>query len=235
MVDKDKTPDEGKTEDQASDEAAERLERRAFFTEGFRSLMKPFSEAVESRLDGFNRAVEESKRVATGSGSDLHPASFGGSAGESRLLRPPGALAEELFGDRCACSAQCVSACPVKAIRVLESDEPRLNGTPYIDPSLQACVVCDDLACMKVCPSGALQSVPRHLIHIGVAELHRDLCVRTDGEDCRECVEKCPLGTEAIDIPHQGADVEVKEDGCIGCGVCEMYCPTRPRAITVKL
>ena len=227
--------DEEKKADQPSDEDANRMERRSFFTEGFRSLMKPFSEAVESRLDNLHRAVEESKRVAMGSGSRSVPTPTGGAASEARLLRPPGALAEELFVDRCACSAQCVSACPVNAIQLLESDDPRLNGTPYIDPSSQACVVCEDLACMKVCPSGALQSVPRRLIHIGVAELHRDLCVRTDGEDCRECVEKCPLGSEAIDIPHQGADVEVKEDGCIGCGVCEMYCPTDPRAITVKL
>ena len=227
--------DEDRKDEEPTDEDAKRLERRAFFTEGFRSLMKPFSRAVESRLDSFNRAIEESKRVAMGSGSDLDPTPFGGPAGESRLLRPPGALAEELFVDRCACSAQCVSACPVKAIQILESGDPRLNGTPFIDPSVQACVVCEDLACMKVCPSGALQGVPRRLIHIGVAELHRDLCVRTDGEDCRECVEKCPLGTVAIDIPHPGADVEVKEDGCIGCGVCEMYCPERPRAIVVKL
>lgn len=87
---------------------------------------------------------------------------------------------------------------------------------------------------MKVCPTGALQSVPRHLINIGVAELRRDVCLRTDGEDCRICVEKCPIGEEAILIPADGGDVEVKEDGCIGCGVCEMYCPTVPRAIVVK-
>ena len=28
--------------------------------------------------------------------------------------------------------------------------------------------------------------------------------------------------------------VEVKLPGCVDCGVCELYCPTSPRAITIR-
>jgi ferredoxin-type protein NapG len=122
----------------------------------------------------------------------------------------------------------------VQAIRLLESDDPRLSGTPFIDPQMQACVVCEDLACMKVCPTGALQSVPRHLIHIGVAEVRQDVCVRKHGDDCRLCVEKCPIGATAIHLAEGSGEVVVREEGCVGCGVCEMYCPTEPRAIVIK-
>lgn len=230
---------ESSEEPASKDKKAEKLQRRAFFSEGFRSLLKPFTEMVEQRLDHFNRAFEESKELAMGGSDDTYTAGISSASyyqqDLSRLLRPPGALAEELFVDRCACSSQCVSVCPVQAIQVLESDDPRTNGTPFIDPQIQACVLCEDLICMTVCPTGALQSVPKHLINIGVAEFHPQSCLRPEGEDCRICVEKCPLGATAIEIPDDGDEVRVKEDGCVGCGVCEMYCPTEPRAITVKL
>ena len=68
---------------------------------------------------------------------------------------------------------------------------------------------------------------------MGLAVLHADACLRTRGEDCQICVDKCPVGTSAIEIPYPGAPVTVR-DACTGCGVCEMYCPTHPRAITVE-
>ncbi len=213
---------------------SERLARRAFFREGFRNLLKPVADLVGKRLDHLHETLEASRRAAM-----IEPSSpFGrGSSSEpeaSRLIRPPGALEEELFIGRCAHSGECVAACPVEAIRLLQSEDARLHGTPFIDPQVQACVVCDELACMQACPSGALQKLPRHLIDMGVAELRQDLCLRSDGDDCRICVEKCPIGLQAIQIAYQGASVEVKTDGCVGCGVCEMYCPTTPRAIAIK-
>jgi MauM/NapG family ferredoxin protein len=223
------------SEKQEGDDAQRRIERRAFFGQGLRNMFKPLAELVEKRLDRLHQSFQEGREALGGASGDAWQPSAalpGGAA--ARLLRPPGALEEKFFVDRCAHSSQCVSACPVQAIRLLPSEDPRLNGTPFIDPQIQACVVCEDLACMRVCPSGALQSVPRHLIQMGVAELRRDLCVRTRGEDCRICVEKCPIGASAIRIPGPGAEVEVRADGCVGCGVCEMYCPTEPRAIVIK-
>lgn len=211
---------------------SETFQRRQFFSEGLRSLLKPVADLLEERVERVKSSMEAAharSAALTGPGGgryENHEA--------TRLIRPPGALGEELFLERCSGCAQCVAACPVQAIQLIQSDDPRKNDTPYVDPQTKACVVCDDLACMAACPTGALQRVPRHLIHMGVAELRKDFCLRTDGEDCQICVEKCPLGSVAIDIRYSGADVEVKTDGCVGCGVCEEYCPTEPRAIVIK-
>ena len=69
---------------------------------------------------------------------------------------------------------------------------------------------------------------------MGLAIVDEEFCVRTHGEDCQICVDKCPLGVDAISISEFGSSIEVHEHGCTGCGVCEMYCPTEPRAITIK-
>lgn len=116
-------------------------------------------------------------------------------------------------------------------------DEP-IRGTPYVDPDKQACVICDELACMKACPSGALKLVDRFAIRMGLAEVNHDLCVRSEGEDCRICIERCPLGDIAIRLDGAGRvlviDPEFTGQGCTGCGVCQQHCPTRPlRAIVV--
>jgi ferredoxin-type protein NapG len=127
-----------------------------------------------------------------------------------------------------------VQACPVSAIRLVWSGDPLLNGKPAIEPEIQACVLCPDLSCMKACPTGALQPVARQEIRMGTAAVLPERCVRTTGEDCRICVEKCPVGPAAIDIPYEGAEVSVMPDACTGCGVCEMACPVQPRAIVVE-
>ena len=225
-----------------SDEPEEdRFHRRSFFTEGFRQLFRPFAEIVEQRLEGLE-FPEEAAGGGGGAGNEKRSGEAGAAAARwthpsdsvRELLRPPGALPEAEFLERCTGTGVCVSACPVSAIRLIVSDDPGKNGKPAIDPAAQACVVCDDLSCMKACPTGALQLVSREEIRMGLAELKPDICVRTGGEDCQICVDKCPLGSTAIEIPYPDAAVEVK-DGCTGCGVCEMYCPTEPKAIVIEL
>jgi len=229
-------------EKERSDEPEkDRFHRRGFFTEGFRQLLRPLAEIVEQRLERL-----EFPKELTGGASRRSTGSRSGSAGAGpagwtrgsdsarELLRPPGALPEAEFLERCAGTGACVSACPVSAIKLMASDDPAKTGKPAIDPAAQACVVCDDLSCMKACPTGALRLVSREEIRMGLARLKPDICVRTNGEDCQICVDKCPLGKSAIEIPYEGAAVEVK-DGCTGCGVCEMYCPTEPKAIVIRL
>ncbi len=180
--------------------------RRSFLTGGWRSLMR--------------EAAGDAARSAPPPGP-LIP------------LRPPGALPEPAFLHTCVRSGDCVEACPARAIRVLRDSDPHRHGTPHIVASLQACVVCDELACMKACPSGALRLVAAHDIRMGLAVLRDAHCVRTGGEECRICVEKCPLGERAIGIDAAGR-VAVRDPGCVGCGVCEMACPTSPRAIVIE-
>ncbi len=55
-------------------------------------------------------------------------------------------------------------------------------------------------------------------------------------EICDLCVAYCPLGSEAIELKELGNGKffpEVKE-GCVGCGVCQMLCPTDPKSIVIK-
>jgi MauM/NapG family ferredoxin protein len=188
--------------------------RRRFFARGARIL-----------LDGLDEVARALRRAALTTG--------GPAVASGPVLRPPGALPEAEFASTCERSGRCVEVCPVRAITPLRSADPARDGTPMLVPSLRACVVCDDLSCMKACPSGALRLVPRESIRIGLAAVDHERCVRSTGEPCRECVDRCPLGPAAIAIDARGR-IAVRDPGCVGCGVCELYCPSRPRAITIR-
>ena len=150
------------------------------------------------------------------------------------VLRPPGALPEAAFLKTCYRCGNCVDVCPAKAIRTVSGAQSDCAGTPYIDPDLSACVVCDELACMKACPSGALKAVPSPVeIRMGLAKWRAEACLRSRGEPCRVCVDRCPIGATAIAIDAQG-QVEVRAAGCVGCGSCQFYCPVSPKAVTVE-
>jgi len=238
MSGKDPSKDRGPSPDGGATRGggdSQRLHRRGFFTEGLRNILRPLAEVVEQRMQALD-AAGLSDLVDDRSPWNQHrpTAPAYSPPPPPKYIRPPGALPEGEFLSRCTSTGACVAACPVSAIRLAWSSDPRLNGKPAVEPQVQACVLCADLSCMKACPSGALQPVPREEIRMGIAVLRRDHCFRTSGEDCRICVDKCPIGRQAIDVPYPGADVLVNFDGCTGCGVCEMACPARPRAIVVE-
>jgi NAD-dependent dihydropyrimidine dehydrogenase PreA subunit len=107
----------------------------------------------------------------------------------------------------------------------------KAGGVPYIDAETSACVVCANLACMHVCPSGSIVPTSINDIDMGTAVWNASTCVRSKGESCTICVDKCPLGSAAIEL--KGGQVAVKPLGCIGCGVCQQECPTVPKSIVV--
>jgi ferredoxin-type protein NapG len=65
-------------------------------------------------------------------------------------------------------------------------------------------------------------------IDIAKTEVKRDICDL--------CVIYCPLGEDAIvlDKLDGGKFLPKVLDGCVGCGVCQMVCPTTPAAIIVE-
>ena len=192
--------DDSKDISELSGAAGERFHRRGFFAEGLRNLMRPLADIVEKRLDTINSSFWGEDGEPSGARSPLELTSSEAPAPpDTRFyLRPPGALPEDEFLQRCTSSGRCVSACPVSAIRLISSGDARTNWKPAIQPKVQACVLCDDLSCMKACPSGALRPVPREEIRMGLAVLDRERCFRTSGEDCRICVDRCPVGASAI-------------------------------------
>lgn len=199
-------------------------DRRSFFREALFSAMRPAADYLEKKLP---------------------PALRGAAADSPVLLRPPGALDEADFLDTCYRCGSCADHCPADAISLFATDVPsgsahaNLKGTPYIEPSERACVICNDLACMKACPSGALRLVDRTAIRIGMAIVDHAVCVRAAGEVCTTCVDVCPIGRDAIRVGNDGR-IEVIDPscnglGCTGCGVCEERCPTRPvRAVQIR-
>ena len=183
-------------------------DRRAMFRLGLEKLMGPIAEYIEQRLN-VPLPIERS------------------------VLRPPGALPEKEFLDTCYRCGNCVEACGAHAIRPMTREDIERAGTPYIDPDGAPCVVCEELACMKACPSGALALVadPKQ-IAMGLARVDHYLCLRHQGQQCTICLDKCPMGTGAIEL-SDGGEIAVKPDGCVGCGVCQFHCPALPKAMTV--
>ncbi len=185
------------------------------------------------------RGIEQAQQVAQSVGdqtADMLETMAGPQDGPKRYLRPPGALTEENFAQTCSQCGDCVTACPADAIKI----EPNTaGGLPHIIARTAPCVICDDLACMTACPTGALEPLPvRTLIEMGTAVMDFDRCLRSltgdqiEGEDCRICITQCPIGETAIGMDDQQR-VQVRE-GCTGCGVCEHLCPTNPPSIVIE-
>ncbi len=198
------------------------VNRRRFFREGLRELLKPLSKAVEP----LNEVARHFKELDYGAPTPLAPKT----PKQTVWQRPPGALEGKNFTDVCSRCGECVKVCPAACIKIDETGV-KGDGAPFIEPNEMPCVMCDGLLCMHVCPTGALRPMPIQDIDMGTARWREETCVRTIGENCTICVDQCPMGTAALEL--NGNRVVVKEDGCTGCGVCQHYCPTNPKSIVV--
>ncbi len=191
------------------------IDRKDFFKEGPLSFLRTFMEAAREEPPPRRMPRDE----------------------DIPLLRPPGAAPESEFLSLCEGGAACAEACPAKALLLV----PRKDGdpgrdAPMIEPSVAACVLCDDLACMKACPSGALKPLERESIRIGIAKIDREECFAWSGLDefCDYCVDRCPIGESAIRMETlEDKRGPVMGEGCVGCGVCEYHCPDYPAAIRI--
>ena len=86
------------------------------------------------------------------------------------VLRPPGALKEEDFLTACIKCGLCAEACVNRETNIdRDTGKPRpgtlqmakggdslLIGTPFFVPTEVPCYMCEDIPCVPVCPSGAL-------------------------------------------------------------------------------
>jgi len=158
------------------------------------------------------------------------------------LLRPPGAVPEDRFAGLCIRCNNCVHACPSKIIRPDTGHEGGLAGfgAPIIrfDRDYKYCLeTCN--ACTQVCPTGALTPLglqEKNKYIIGEALVDNNVCLTALGKkECDACEHACPY--DAVKITWDEAQYNaypVVNDKCVGCGACEVVCPTSPvRAIRV--
>ncbi len=229
--------------------------RRDFFSGAMRETLGPLAFLLERKINPLLAALEaipdEVERLTHVSlpgildqpqsrHAGIPPALDPQQSVPLRVLRPPGAMAPGEFETVCSRCGKCAEACPAEAIK-LDPQYLIAEGLPYIAAAQKPCVVCDSLACMHSCPTGALKLVDRLKIKMGTARVDPEMCLRERGEDCRLCVEACPItgdgkspAGEAIFIHAESGRIRVRKNICVGCGLCESRCPTEPRAIFVE-
>jgi len=71
-------------------------------------------------------------------------------------IRPPGALPGNDFEKACVRCGLCVQACPYDTLKLASLLSPVAAGTPYFTARQIPCEMCEDIPCVKACPSGAL-------------------------------------------------------------------------------
>jgi len=163
----------------------------------------------------------------------------------AHALRPPGALPESDFLSACVRCGTCVRDCPYETLSLAELGDGPAQGTPFFEARSVPCEMCDDIPCVKACPTGALDHGLTDIedARMGTAVvLGRETCLNLLGLRCDVCYRICPLIDEAITLerrhnPRTGAhailEPVVHADACTGCGKCEQACVLEEAAIKV--
>jgi len=180
------------------------------------------------------------------------------------VLRPPGALSEDEFQKACIKCGLCVEACENRdsnknkdgskrpgTLKMAKGGDRNMIGTPFFVATDVPCYMCDDIPCVPVCPSEALDiasvsndkgELDINKARMGLAVVHKESCVAFWGLQCDACYRACPLLDEAISLEYQKNERTgkhafllpvVHSDVCTGCGLCEKACITEKPAIFV--
>ena len=157
-----------------------------------------------------------------------------------KLIRPPGALPEKKFLQKCVKCSECMKVCPTNGLQpALAEAGPEGIWTPVLVPKIGYCEYYCSL-CSQVCPTGAIKELTveeKIKVRLGLAWVNKNTCIPYDlGTPCIVCEEPCPTSPKAIKL----VKIEVKlpdgtirtpvapiinTDLCIGCGICETKCP----------
>jgi ferredoxin-type protein NapG len=160
-------------------------------------------------------------------------------------LRPPGALAEADFLGACVRCGLCVRDCPYNILELAKPESPVAVGTPYFTARTGPCEMCEDIPCVKACPTGALDHglTDINKSKMGLAVLiDHETCLNFLGLRCDVCYRVCPVIDKAISLEsvpntrtgrHAMFLPTVHSDACTGCGKCEKSCVLEEAAIRV--
>ncbi|MBM3317186.1 MAG: 4Fe-4S binding protein [Candidatus Eisenbacteria bacterium] len=155
------------------------------------------------------------------------------------LIRPPGALPEREFLERCVRCGECMKVCLTNGLQptLLEAG---LEGiwTPRLVPRIGYCEFHCTL-CGQVCPTQAIRRLEpeeKKRVRIGLAAIDASRCLPFAFQtSCIVCEEHCPLPKKAIwfreaaVVTAAGETRVVKQpqvdiELCTGCGICETKC-----------
>jgi len=160
-------------------------------------------------------------------------------------IRPPGALLEKDFLGACVRCGLCVRDCPFDTLKLARLGEDVTTGTPYFVARDIPCEMCEDIPCVKACPTGALDKTLDNIddARMGLAVLvDQESCLNFQGLRCDVCFRVCPLINKAITLEprhnlrtgkHTLFIPVVHSDACTGCGKCEKACVLPEAAIKV--
>ncbi|HRF30920.1 MAG: ferredoxin-type protein NapF [Dechloromonas sp.] len=141
--------------------------------------------------------------------------------------RPPWALPESDFIERCTRCNACITACPT---HILVAGD---GGYPTLDFRAGECTFCSD--CVASCQPQALLRAEDQPPWSCKAVIGED-CLPRQGVECRVCGDFCDA--RAIRFPPRlgGSPLPaVDETRCTGCGACVAPCPTAAIAISLPL
>jgi len=157
-------------------------------------------------------------------------------------IRPPGAIREDEFLDRCIRCQECVRICSSTGgclqPAMLESGWEGILS-PIAVASIGYCEYNCNL-CGQVCPTGAIQNIAmetKQKLRMGMAYFDKSRCIPWyTQQDCLVCEEHCPLPDKAIKFDIREARTPsgsfrvvkfpyVDETLCTGCCICENKCP----------
>ncbi len=163
----------------------------------------------------------------------------------AQAVRPPGALVEDDFLAACVRCGLCVRDCPYNTLKLADLGDPVATGTPYFTARDVPCEMCEDIPCVKACPTGALDRslTDITLARMGLAVLiDQENCLNFLGLRCDVCYRVCPVIDKAITLEtrhnprsdrHALLLPTVHSDACTGCGKCEKSCVLPEPAIKV--
>ena len=158
------------------------------------------------------------------------------------FIRPPGAICENDFLEKCIRCGCCVQSCTKNFIQpaLLETGVEGI-WTPILNAQAGFCAF-DCNKCTLVCSTMAIQKLTlkeKQSFKIGTAVINKNSCYTyANGFNCTVCYDKCPTPQKAIQFHETETwsffgktsvvnQVYVLPDLCIGCGICEYVCPRK--------
>lgn len=160
----------------------------------------------------------------------------------SRLIRPPGAVEEDLFQDRCIRCLECVRMCESNGGCL----QPGQIKSSVLQLWLPVAVMREGYCeyncnlCGQICPTEAILPLSlkeKQSTVMGLAYFDKNLCIPyVQNKDCLVCEEHCPTPDKAIkfnikQVLQPDGEIQfvkypyVDHKLCIGCGICETKCP----------